>query len=67
MTNEMVVTWYNGLLETNPAEVNNRLNEMMKTITHIPDQSDPAGAVMHYISEVVTKIRQMGMGSVFRD
>ena len=67
LTNEMVINWYNSLLEIDPAEANSRLNEVMKTIVHKPDPTDPAGAVVDYVSEVVTKVRQLGMSGIFSD
>ena len=67
MTNELIDALYGSLLETNPEELNTHLSEIMKKVTHVPDPSDPSGAVVDYVSEVVTRIRQMGMGSVFTD
>ena len=43
------------------------LNEVLKSVVQKPDPTDPAGAVIDYVSAVVTKVRQTGMGSVFQD
>ena len=67
LTKEMVEAWYGILLESNPEQLNTHLTEIMRKITHVPDPSDPSGAVIDYVSEVVTKIRQMWMGSAFTD
>ena len=66
LTNEMVVQWYNGLLETDPSEINSRLNEVLKSVAHKPDPKDPAGAVIDYVSIVDTKVRQTGMEAFFK-
>ena len=61
MTNDPVDAWYGRLLKRNPEELNNRSSEIMKKVTHVPDVPDPFGAVVDYVGEVFTKIRQMGI------
>ena len=40
LTNELVLSWYNSLLDTSPEELKTRLSEVVKKVVHIPDPSD---------------------------
>ena len=67
LTDELVNNWYEGLLEVDPAELTTRLNEVVNSVKHDPDPVDPSGGVVDYIHQVMTKIRQLGMGNIMSD
>lgn len=67
ITDQMVQTWYEGLIEVDPSDLNYRLNKIMKDEIHSPDRKDPGGSVVDYVHEIVTHIRRLGMGNIMAD
>lgn len=63
-TDQIVKTWYKGLKDVDPSDLNARLNEIMKDTTHLPDPKDHARSVVYYVREVMTHIKRLAMGNI---
>lgn len=67
LTEDMILEWYNKMLIVETTELGNRVTELFKKHTHIPDHIDPAGGVTKYVHSIIVSLRRIGGAGLLTD
>ena len=67
LTDEHVDAWFQSVLDKEPANLGDRVNEIIKKRTHVPNSKDPEGSVQEYVFSVMTDLRTLGGTQFMKD